>query len=401
MKAFDASKAEGAATQASGVAGSEAPRGHKRIVAIAAVGLGVAFALALGVRVKQANEKQAAVAKERVTAQAASTQKPTSKTARPVPVMVRPSVEVTGSLQPWRSADVGFEMGGKLLRVNVAIGDVVKSGASLAVLDGNSAAAQVGQAEASSRAAEASLAMAEDNLRRTDALVRSKALPEAQGEQAKQQVALAKAQLEASRATARLAQTGVGNRVITAPFDGLITKAPTSPGGVVGGGAPLIRVEDHARFRLSVSVSEDDALIIKTGMPVTVTMRDRTVTGKVTTLVPSLDQGTRRAPVEVEVPNDPKAPLLAYAFVRAKIDGGAEVSALKVPAAARRPGSQTEVVKLEGGRARFARVVHGTDTEGNWLVREGLAASDVVIVNADPELKDGDVIEKHEAEVAK
>lgn len=367
-----------------------------RLVLIAGGLIAVAFFAVLGTRVKQATEKQAALAKERTAAQTAGAQKPTAKTARPEPIVYRPKVEVTGTLQPWRSADAGFELGGRLLKLNVAVGDVVKGGSVLAVLDGASAAAQVSQAQASSRAAEASLAMAEDNLRRTEALVASKAVPEAQAEQQRQQVALARAQLDASRATARLAQTGAGDRTIQAPFDGLITKAPTSPGGVVAPGTPLIHIEDHSRFRLSATVSEDDALLVRTGTVVEVIMRDRSVKGKVTALVPSLDQGTRRAPLEVEVQNDPKAPLLAWSFVKARIDSGTEVSALKVPAAARRAGSQTEVVKLENGRARFVRVVHGTDEQGNWLVRDGLAPTDVVILDADPEIKDGDVIEKFE-----
>jgi hypothetical protein len=134
-------------------------------------------------------------------------------------------------------------------------------------------------------------------------------------------------------------------------------------------------------------------VLVRPGAAVKVVMRDRTVDGKVTTIVPSLDQGTRRAPIEVEVANVPSAPLLAWSFVRAQIDGGAEISALKIPAAARRPGSQTEIVKLENGRAKFARVVHGTDEQGNWLVREGLAPTDTVVLNADPELKDGDAVE--------
>lgn len=368
-----------------------------RVVVVGAVVIGAVFVLALGTRVKQATDKKASLAQERATAQAALAQRAPSKTVRAESIRYRPIVEVTGTLQPWRSADVGFELGGRLRALNVAVGDQVKSGATLAVLDGASAAAQVSQAEASSRAAEASLAMAEDNLRRTEALVATKAVPEAQAEQARQQVALARAQLEASRATTRLAQTGAGDRVIRAPFDGLVTKAPTSPGGVVSPGVPLIHVEDHSRFRLSATVSEDDAVLVRPGVEVDVVMRDRSVRGKVTAFVPSLDQGTRRAPIEVEVKADGGAPLLAWSFVKARIDSGAEVTALKVPAAARRPGSQTEVVKVDGGRVRFARVVHGMDEQGNWLVREGLTPTDVLVLNADPELKDGDAIATEDA----
>jgi multidrug efflux pump subunit AcrA (membrane-fusion protein) len=157
-------------------------------------------------------------------------------------------------------------------------------------------------------------------------------------------------------------------------------------------GAPLVHIEDLSKFRLSATVGEEDVLLLKPGSAVTITSRDQSVIGRVTTVVPSLDQATRRAPIEVEVPNDPKTPLLAWSFVHATLDAGAEVSVLKVPANARRPGSQNELIKVEGGRARITRVVHAVDGDGNWLVRQGLALTDVVLLDADPETKDGDPI---------
>jgi RND family efflux transporter MFP subunit len=296
MKAFEAKDDAPMGADPATARPEAAPRRRSRslIVVVSIVGLG--FTLALGARVKEATTKRAALAQERANAQAAAAQKPVSKTARPEAVRYRPTVEVTGSLQPWRSADIGFELGGRLLKLNVGVGDTVKTGTILAVLDGKSAAAQVSQTLASARAAEASLAMAEDNLRRSEALVQSKAIPEAQAEQSRQQVALARAQLEASRATAQLAQSGAGDRSIKAPFDGLITKAPTSAGGVVSPGVILMRIEDHSRFRLSATLAEDDAVLVRPGAAVKVVMRDRTVDGKVTTIVPSLDQGARRVP---------------------------------------------------------------------------------------------------------
>ncbi|MDB4994297.1 MAG: putative Co/Zn/Cd efflux system rane fusion protein [Myxococcaceae bacterium] len=359
-----------------------------------AVGLIAALGLAgmLGVRVKQALGKKESLATERVTAQAAAQAKVFAKVAHPEPTQYRPRVEVTGTLRPWRDADVGFELGGRLVRVLVATGENVKSGQTLAVLDGSSAAAQVSQAEAASHANEAQLALAEDTLRRTEALVATKSIPEAQAEQARHQVALARAQLEGARASTRLAKTGAGEHAIVAPFPGLVTKAPTAAGGVVQPGAPLVHIEDLSKFRLSATVNEEDVLLLKPGSAVTITSRDQSVIGRVTTVVPSLDQATRRAPIEVEVPNDPKTPLLAWSFVRATLDAGMEVPALKVPANARRPGSQNELIKVEGGRARITRVVRAIDTDGSWLVRQGLVATDVVLLDADPETKDGDLI---------
>ena len=368
------------------------PRGAKValfFVIVAVLGVG-GF---LTMRVKQALVKKDQVAAERTTAQAAVLKKPTFATLRATPMTWTPVVDITGTLRPWREADVGFELGGRLVKVNVAAGDAVKAGATLAVLDGSRAVAEVGQAEAQSRAAAANLALAEDNLRRTESLAKSEAIAEAQVLQARSQVALMRAQLDGANATARMARTGAGLHVLSAPFDGLVTKAPTAAGGVVQPGAPLLRVEDLSRFRLSASLGEEDASALQVGSPVDVLYRDRKVKGRVITLVPSLDQATRRAPIEIQVENDPKQPLLAYGFVHAIIAGSGQVPALRIPPAARRPGSQDEVVKVEAGHAKILHVAHAVDTDGSWIVTRGLEATDDVVLLPPADVKDGDALE--------
>ena len=158
-------------------------------------------------------------------------------------------------------------------------------------------------------------------------------------------------------------------------------------------GAALVHLEDTSRLRLSASLGEEEVPLVKLGAPVTVVYRDRSVVGKVVALVPSLDPATRRAPIEVEVPNGTGEPLLAWSFVRARIDAKGEVPVLRVPATARRPGSQDEVFRLAGGKARLVHVVHATDEDGTWLVTSGLTADDQLLVNVDPDTKDGDDVE--------
>ena len=368
-------------------------RSAPRVVLIALLVATVGVFGFIGVRVKQASAKKEQVAAERATAQASMQQKATVTVVRPTPGTWTPRVDLTGTLKPWRDADVGFELGGRLLRVNVAIGDKVENGAALAVLDASRSLAEVSSAEAQARAAAAQLALAEDNLRRTEALVATKSIPDAQAEQARHQVALTRAQLEGAEAQARLAKTGAGKHTIVAPFAGVVTRAPTSAGSVVQPGGALVHLEDTSRLRLSASLGEEEVPLVKLGAPVTVVYRDRSVVGKVVALVPSLDPATRRAPIEVEVPNGTGEPLLAWSFVRARIDAKGEVQVLRVPATARRPGSQDEVFRLAGGKARLVHVVHATDEDGTWLVTSGLTADDQLLVNVDPDTKDGDDVE--------
>lgn len=366
------------------------PSRSSRVGLVVALLIGLGFAGLLAVRVKQATQKRAALEGERTVTQEKGRRKEPARLVRPVAATWTPRVDVTGSLKPWREADVGFETQGRLVRVAVATGDKVSEGQLLAVLDGSRAVAQVGQADSQVKASEANLALAQDTMKRTEALAATKSVPEAQVEQARQQVALARAQLDGAAASARLARTGAGQSSISSPFAGIVTRAPTGIGSVVNPGVALIHIEDTARFRLSVTVGEEDVPLVKTGAPVQVVYREFRATGKVVAVVPSLDQATRRAPVEIEVPND--GHLLAWGFVKARIGAGAPIKALRLPAEARRPGSQDEVVVASGGRARLAKVSFAVDEDGSLVVQRGLLESDEVVLSPSVELKDGDAL---------
>ncbi|MFO0666877.1 MAG: efflux RND transporter periplasmic adaptor subunit [Polyangiaceae bacterium] len=368
--------------------------GRGRGTVIVLVVLGIVLVGFVGFRLKQAAAKRASLAAERASSGEATTSSAGLQFATAAPFMYRPSVDFNGTLRPWREADLGFETQGRLVRVDVSVGQTVKAGAPLATLDASRAGAQVNQATAQTRAAQANLAIAEDNLKRTEALVSSKAIPEAQGEQARQNVALARAQLEAAQATTHLAQVSQGVHTINAPFAGLVTRAPSTPGAVVNPGLPLFRMEDVSRFRLSATVGEEEVDLVKVGAEVRVFYRDRVVPGKVTAVIPSLDQATRRAPIEIEVPNDPKAPILGYGFVRANIDSGHEEKAVRIPALAKRVGSPDEVFRVDGTVVRLVKTLHVVDADGSWIVRKGLEGGDRVILSPPAEMKDGDPASK-------
>ena len=157
-------------------------------------------------------------------------------------------------------------------------------------------------------------------------------------------------------------------------------------------GMPVIRVEELERFRLSVQVSEEDLSQVRRGSPVRVMLRDQTqVMGKVTIVVPSLDPATRRAPVEIEVPNQTEG-MVAWGMVRASISGIDEVNALRLPGTAKRASLEPEVFRLVDGRAKLTKVLFTIDPDGSLIVETGLTADDTIIDQPDRELGDLDSV---------
>ena len=355
-----------------------------RVAGLLAVASLVGLAVLIGGRVKEtlADRAKVVVAQE-VDAKARKEQSSVAVVA-PSQATWRPVILATGSLAPYQEADVGFKMGGRLAKVNVDVGAVVKTGKVLAVVEASEASAQASAASAGVRAAEIGVEMAQDAKRRTDKLFESSSVSEIEKTTVDQKVKLAEAQLAQARAQGRLAGTQVANATLIAPFAGLVTRVPAGIGKIVGPGEPLFHLEDTAILKLNATLSEGDARLVEVGSEIV--LGDRK--GKITAVLPSLDPMTRRVPMVAEIPNA-DGQLFARSFVRATITATREVPVFRLPATARKPGSQDEIVVIENGIAKIKRVVLETAPDGALLVREGVTASDGVVASPSGETTDG------------
>lgn len=307
----------------------------------------------------------------------------------------QPRVDITGTLEPMQQADVGFKMGGRLLAIRVKIGDQVKLGQVLGIVDAAEAAAQSRVAQTGVKVAEISLDMAKDAQKRTDTLFQQNAIAEAEKTTATQRALLAAAQLEQARAQVKLVSVSLGNATLTAPFAGLVTRAPAGIGKIVGPGEPLFHLEDTSVLKLAASLSESDARVVATGS--TVQIDGSSTTGKVTAVLTSLDPQTRRVPLVAEVPNGPDSGLLSGSFVRAHILAQDTIDALELPASAVRPGSQDELVLVQDGKAHLVRVTYSNGDNGVIYVRKGLDPSARVVARPRSEIKEGEPIDLNPA----
>jgi len=92
------------------------------------------------------------------------------------------------------------------------------------------------------------------------------------------------------------------------------------------------------------------------------------------------------------VENNAEPALLAGAFVHAIIRPERPASGVRIGASALRPGSQDEVMVVEGGKLAAHRidfVMDPASKAGVLLVRRGLAVSDRVVVDPPADASDG------------
>jgi RND family efflux transporter MFP subunit len=209
--------------------------------------------------------------------------------------------------------------------------------------------------------------------------------------------------IAAAKADVGKYNTLVAYTVITAPFDGVITKRYADPGALIQAGTtsdtqslPLVRVSDNYRLRLDFFVSQRYVKDTHVGDPVEVrveSMGGKTFTGNITRTTERAEEQTRKMTVEIEVPN-PNLELVpgTYASVVLKVEG--HPHALAIPAEAVPPGQQSNVYLVNDQRQIEVRpVTLGLETPGSYEVLTGLKEGDLVLVGSRSQVKPGQTVE--------
>lgn len=178
-------------------------------------------------------------------------------------------IAAEGRIVPARDAALSFRISGRVARILVAEGDRVEVGQPLIELETNDLQAQLGQAEAALRAAQA-----QQDLAPSEAPAAQKTLLAAQVDQAQ-------AARDAAAAVFAEAQ-------LRAPFAGTVIAIPFEIGEVAPPGAPALVLADLGRWRVeTLDLREEDAAQLKVGRNVTVkipALPDQPIEGKIVKL---------------------------------------------------------------------------------------------------------------------
>jgi len=315
-------------------------------------------------------------------------------------------VLLTGVIRPAVEVDVIAKVPGRIESIAVNVGDKVKAGTLLAVIEHRTLELQAAQAAAATNAATAALESARVGLstantsyERMKGLFAEKAIPLAEFEKveagvraAESGVKAAEAQLEMAKAAAGLAGEALRNSRVVSPIAGTVTKRLVDVGVDAAPGRALFQLQDVSALELDGAVTAEDFARLAKDAPVRVTVDDirgAVFTGHVATLSPTLDPGTRRASIEIAVDN-PEGRLLPNMFASAAIDVGLLRGALCIPTAAivsLPSGAVVFVVKKD--KAVMVKPVLGAG-DGEWTaVESGLEEGDRVIVTGHAGLADG------------
>lgn len=289
---------------------------------------------------------------------------------------------------------------------------------------------EVQQAEQAVQQAEAAVRMAEQKMREAEAGIRAAAAQrdltyegartqevkqaEAQVKQAEEALRMAEAgtdenkikaenvkmlraqvrQAEANFAAARVA---LSYTTITAPFSGVVIKRHADPGAMAAPGAPLITLVDASGFRLESLVPESQLPGVHLGdtTQVSIDALGKTLTGRVSQIVPSADPASRTFIVKIGLPK--VAGLSSGLFGRVKFTVG-KTQGLFVPETALwRKESLVGVFVVEKNTAHKRLVTVGKTADGKAEILSGLKGGETIVARDAERLTDGATVNADES----
>lgn len=317
-----------------------------------------------------------------------------------------------GTLQARVPLTLAARITATVRQLNADVGDTVKRGQELALLDDRDLAARRGvvggqqlalernldAAKAAVAKAQAELELARSKQQRDAELLSKGFVSQAVLDASNATASAAVANLDNARAVqsaraadaqtlvqeARYADTVLSYTRITAPMDGVVISRQAEVGSTVVPGSTLFRIVDPATLWIAMRVDESVVGRVQIGQAASIRMRTgETLTGKVARIARQSDAATRELEVNVAFDVPP---------ARFAIDQEAEVSiaagelvGIVVPLTVLtrdRAGRQGVLVVVDS-RSEFRPVQTGASDAQRVLIGKGLALGERIVAKAD------------------
>ena len=334
-------------------------------------------------------------------------------------------LDASGYVVARRMATVSAKITGRVREVLIEEGMAVTEGQVMATLDPIDADAQRSLSAAQLAAArtqvgnvQAQLKEAEANARRLEGLVGQQLVSRAQYEQAiatrdslRAQLASAQRQVDVAGDQLHIADLGVDNTIVRAPFAGVVIAKAAQPGEIVsplsaGGGftrTGIGTIVDMDSLEVEVDVGEAYIGRVQPEMPVEATLNaypDWKIPAEVIAIIPTADRG--KATVKVRVALKEKDPRIVpdmgvtVSFLERAPEQaeGDEPRGVRVPAAAVASRDGGEVAFVVSGEDRVERrtITTGGGTGAQRSVLSGIAPGETVVLDPPAGLADGDKV---------
>jgi RND family efflux transporter MFP subunit len=346
------------------------------------------------------------------------------------------TLTIAGEFKPFQDVDVHAKVAGYIRKIYVDVGDHVKEGQVLAVLEVPELAAQLTGAEAGVRAAEEQIRRAKGDVQRAESthaavhsaytrlkqaadshagLVAQQEVDDSQAKDLESEGQLAaseasysaaKQQLEVAQANLKQVSAMADYTRITAPFAGVVTSRTADTGSLVSAGTtggsqsvPVVRLAQISVLRLVLEIPESLAAQIHLGEVVDLRVQalNRDIEGKVSRFADSLDLQTRTMETEIDVDNR-NGQLISGMYVETHLALQQKPNTLAVPleAVARNGEDATVLLVTPQSTVKEKHVRLGVEDSTYVEVVSGLEQGDRVILGNRSLFREGEKVEPRE-----
>lgn len=327
---------------------------------------------------------------------------------------------LSGEFRPYQEVDVHAKVAGYIRRIYVDVGDKVREGQALAILEVPELNAQVTAAKAAIRRSQDAIHRAEKDVERAESAhtaahaaykrlkQASQARPGLIAEQelddslahdleAEAQVGSARAAMAEAKSQLGVAEADQERYValeaysrITAPFTGVVTKRYADTGAMIQAGTasdtqsmPVVKLAQWSRLRLVVPVPESAVPDLHLGgaVDVNVPSLNRKFKGRIARFADALSDETRTMHTEIDVEN-PDGTLVGGMYAETEIELKHPQNALTVPIQAlERNGENAKVMVVRPDGTVDPRTVNlGAEGNDRIEVVSGLTEGERVII---------------------
>lgn len=319
------------------------------------------------------------------------------------------TTELAGRTAAYQVAEVRPQVGGILKERLFREGSVVKAGAPLYRIDAASYEAEVERAQAALAKAEANVASTRLRAERYEELVTIDAVSKQARDDAAVALKQAVADVAAAKAALQTAKINLGYTTVSAPIGGQIGRSALTPGALVTANqaTALATIQQLDPIYVDVTQSSTELMRMRRDLAsgalksagadqarVKLQLEDGSpygVEGRLQFSEVSVDPTSGSVTLRAVFPN-PRQLLLPGMYVRAVLEEGVRDGAILVPqqAVTRDPrGNATALVVAADGTVQ-PRLLKTERTVGSaWLVTDGLAAGDRVIVEGLQKVRPG------------
>lgn len=298
-----------------------------------------------------------------------------------------------GTIEEVNGTSLSFAGAGTIKTLNISEGQYVLAGQVLGTIDASTSANALAMTQAATQQARESMKQAEDAYKRMKQLHDNGSLLEIKWVDVETKVAQARQMVAQAEAAEKIAQKGMSDTRLIAPFSGFITQRNGEIGQNVLPGQPVARLVKIDKVKVKISVPETEVSNIRSGQRITfkvASLGDKTFSGTVSEKSVAADIISRAYTVKAIVQNESHE-LLPGMVCDVFGTGSQTMAALSLPENIIQIDCDNKpfVWTVADGKVKKQYVTLGENIGENVAIASGLTATDRIIVEGQQKVSNG------------